>query len=217
MQGGVSVMSGVGKKQGFTLIELLIVVAIIAILAAIAVPNFLEAQARSKIAQTKANMKTIVLGIEMYELDHGRVLTLWQRDTDPRRATMSFWLDTTLPIPTYGHYLTTPIAYLSSIPHDYFMSRMMTNSMGIKGTRTSVMMHSKSRDLPAFVLWSPWRWYWSLESIGPNLMWWSDPALGNSILDAIFYDPTNGTISSGGIWYHDMWGFGAGYGAPPRP
>lgn len=211
-------MGGFGRKQGFTLIELLIVVAIIAILAAIAVPNFLEAQTRSKIAQTKANMKTIVTALEVYELDNNRVLTLWQADTRRSRIRMSFWLDlTNTSAVTYGHHLTTPIAYLTSIPHDYFMSRMMTKSMGIKGLRASVMMHSKHRELPAFVLWSPWFWHWSLESIGPNLVWWSDTPSDGSILNNIFYDPTNGTISAGGIWYHDMWGFGPGYGAPPKP
>ncbi|MEO8376979.1 MAG: prepilin-type N-terminal cleavage/methylation domain-containing protein, partial [Candidatus Sumerlaeota bacterium] len=57
-------------KKGFTLIELLIVVAIIAILAAIAVPNFLEAQTRSKVSRVKADMRSIATAVEAYRIDN---------------------------------------------------------------------------------------------------------------------------------------------------
>lgn len=56
-------------RKGFTLIELLIVVAIIAILAAIAVPNFLEAQVRAKVSRVKADQRSLATALESYYVD----------------------------------------------------------------------------------------------------------------------------------------------------
>ncbi len=47
------------NKKGFTLIELMIVVAIIGILAAIAIPNFMKFQAKSRTAEAKTNLGAI--------------------------------------------------------------------------------------------------------------------------------------------------------------
>src|SRR5450432_1536608 len=59
-----------GLKQGFTLIELMIVVAIIGILAAIAIPNFLKFQARAKQSEAKTNLKGIFTAEKSWYGEH---------------------------------------------------------------------------------------------------------------------------------------------------
>jgi len=56
-------------KKGFTLIELMIVVAIIGILAAIAIPNFLKYQAKSKQSEAKMNLGSMGTSAESYHAE----------------------------------------------------------------------------------------------------------------------------------------------------
>ena len=60
--------------KGFTLIELMIVVAIIGILAAIAIPNFVKFQCRSKQSEAKGNLKAVYVAQEAYR---GEYDTYW--------------------------------------------------------------------------------------------------------------------------------------------
>ncbi len=95
------------KRLGFTLIELLIVVAIIAILAAIAVPNFLEAQTRARVSRVQNDLRTIALAMESYRVDNNTYAAHYPASPiQPHDTTYA----------TDVRLLTTPISYVASFP-----------------------------------------------------------------------------------------------------
>src|SRR2546421_10831186 len=63
-------------RNGFTLIELMIAVAIIGILAAVAIPNFMKFQARSKQSEAKTNLKALFTAEKAFKLEKDRYSSL---------------------------------------------------------------------------------------------------------------------------------------------
>lgn len=116
-------------RNAFTLIELLIVVAIIAILAAIAVPNFLEAQVRSKVSRVKSDLRTQATAIEAYAVDWNHLPRDNDSDLDRETAMSS------VPFNEKANgsvQLTTPVAYMTSILTDPFTAGgAVTNNGGV--------------------------------------------------------------------------------------
>jgi len=198
------------RPTGFTLIELLIVVAIIAILAAIAVPSFLEAQVRAKVSRAKTDMRTIAVAEEAYRVD-------WNTYTHSNGAQWNPW------DPNGGRWggfaeLTTPVAYMTSIPLSPFGEVRVWGNLQTKrwpvfhlGTGNSGNKLNTEHPWNSRVAGFPADCF-IIECDGPdNIKDSRDPFLiadfpwsqaspndAPGIL-AIIYDPTNGTVSRGEV------------------
>ncbi|MEW6237124.1 MAG: prepilin-type N-terminal cleavage/methylation domain-containing protein [Candidatus Omnitrophota bacterium] len=202
-------------KKGFTLIELLIVVAIIGILAAIAVPNFLNAQTRARVAKVLSDMRAMGQGQEMYSLDWG-TYTENHHDSD-------------VPLHAGLYRLTHPVAYLGMLPEDPFYN----NPVASADTWAKTQKHYTFGTEPDWdAKWdrggnpSGKATRWLCASAGPsysddsnpvfeypgasNVIWdtpgrFSVPEYPAATFRYMRYDPSNGLVSLGDILMASDW------------
>ncbi|MCB9770557.1 MAG: prepilin-type N-terminal cleavage/methylation domain-containing protein [Candidatus Omnitrophica bacterium] len=201
--------------KGFTLIELLIVIAIILILIAIALPNFLEAQERAKVTRAKGELRSITTAAHEHLLTYNYFYSDYNDQVELRVTTRNNFngsMDTPCPTdppePTEtggleflgsqkGNYgpgihcpLTTPIQFIDAGSfHDPWSDG--TIPIGYDSRRSST-----TGDDPKIL------YYGAYFVSGPDHIagHWNRGYPGNTTGMALAYAPTNGTRSLGEIW-----------------
>ncbi|MBE7560165.1 prepilin-type N-terminal cleavage/methylation domain-containing protein [bacterium] len=163
-------------SRAFTLIELLIVVAIISVLAAIAVPNFLHAQVRAKLAHCQENMRTVATALEAYCVDY----LAYPPERGPHLSSDD----------GMAQLLTTPVPYLKSLPVNHFVTQEDWNRQhwwqyGLAPAGDGWCLESPGADL--------------VESLPEARFYLETLATSRFAYILGSYDPSNGLRSSGDI------------------
>jgi type II secretory pathway pseudopilin PulG len=157
-----------------------------AVAAAVAVPNFLEAQQRSKVARTKSDMRSMATALEAYFVDNNTYPSWTDKPGEGVMRAKANGKE----VPGFaGPSLTTPIAYLTRHMHDVYAPKGKKQTFGYYAPKVN--------DKSGWILWSP----------GPDMKFdldWKvyDPSVSQPSPDLLryVYDPTNGTVSKGDIF-----------------
>ncbi len=185
--------------HAFTLVELLVAISIILILIGIALPNFLAAQTRSKIARVSSDMRSVATALEEYQMESKKYPTMivpgFQGGVPPLAgSSLKWWY-----IPDS---LSSPIPYLrnadvrcpfggnyaraENFPDEIWRRYGYENILELitKSGQFPILMNRYGH--PKAITWSG---DWRLQCVGPDREW--DPN--------IMYNPTNGLVTRGDI------------------
>lgn len=172
--------------KGLSLIELLTVVAIVGILVAIAVPNFLDSRTRAQIASVMSSEYHMATALEAYNVDQDTYPAYW---INP----MAHYLYPNPLAPAAGIVLSTPIEYLSS-------PMLLDPFQQAEKYPKACIAYATGHQNQSIYVGDKWpKNCFALISVGPDLQNETDIPGFPFYSGAPLYDSTNGTVSRGDV------------------